>query len=49
MNNVSENQERLLRVIASRRGNPIEIRVHYEVERVGQCDTFHLFAMEELS
>jgi len=45
--NASETQERLLRVRTTRRGAPVEIRVHYEIERTGGCDTYRLVKVEE--
>jgi hypothetical protein len=41
-------QEKLIRVLASRRGAPVELRVHYEKTRVGGCDTYRLFVIEEV-
>jgi hypothetical protein len=40
--------ERLLRVRVSRRGKPVELRVHYDRGFVNGCDTFRLFSVEEL-
>jgi hypothetical protein len=46
--NSSETRERLIRVLALRRGIPVELRVHYEITRAGGCDTYRLFAIEEI-
>ena len=40
-------KERLIRVLATRRGTPVELLVHYEITRVDGCDTYRLFRLEE--
>lgn len=44
----AETIERLIRVRASRRGKPVELRVHYERASVQGCDTYQLFRVEEV-
>jgi hypothetical protein len=43
----SETIERLIRVRATRRGKPVELRVHYERATANGCDTYRLFAVED--
>ena len=50
----SESTERLIRVNTLRRGAPVEIRVHYEINRasasdtrVSGCDIIRLFSVED--
>jgi hypothetical protein len=47
-NDSSDTIERLLRVRVSRRGKPVELRVHFERGVAGGCETFRLLSMEEL-
>ena len=42
-----ETQERLIRVRTIRRGAPVELTVHYEIDRVDGCDTYRLLSLEE--
>jgi hypothetical protein len=44
---ILETVERLIRVQAVRRGAPVEILVHYEINRVNGCDTYSLFSLED--
>jgi hypothetical protein len=44
----SETSERLIRVLANRRGKPVELRVHYEKANSNGCATYHLFEIEEV-
>jgi hypothetical protein len=44
----SETSERLIRVLAIRRGKPVELRVHYEKATSGGCATFRLFEIEDV-
>lgn len=46
-NNTSEPVERLIRVLAVRRGKPVELRVHYEHASVDGCETYRLFSVED--
>jgi hypothetical protein len=43
----SEPSERLIRVLAVRRGKPVELRVHYERAHSNGCDTYRLFVIED--
>jgi hypothetical protein len=43
----AETIERLIRVRATRRGKPVELRVHYERASHNGCDTYRLFRVEE--
>jgi hypothetical protein len=43
-----EPAESLIRVRASRRGTPLDLRVHYEVTRRGGCDTYRILAIDEI-
>ena len=45
---VAETRERLIRVRTTRRGESVELRVHYEVSSTNGCDTYHLFNIEEM-
>ena len=40
--------EKLIRVIAVRRGTPVELRVHYECVKIENCNTYRLIALEEV-
>jgi hypothetical protein len=44
---LNESTERLIRVRTTRRGIPVELRVHYEIVREGECDSIRLFSIEE--
>jgi hypothetical protein len=44
----SEPLERLIRVVALRRGLPVELRVHYEITQAGGCNTYRLFLIEDV-
>jgi hypothetical protein len=44
----SETSERLIRVLAIRRGKPVELRVHYERATSNGCATFRLFGIEDV-
>jgi hypothetical protein len=44
----SESSEKLIRVLATRRGEPVELRVHYEKANANGCATYHLFEIEEV-
>ena len=46
-NDSRETIERLLRVRATRRGKPIELRVHFERASFKGCDTYRLFSVED--
>ncbi len=39
--------EKLIRVLAVRRGTPVELRVHYEYATIKGCNTYRLIAVEE--
>ena len=39
--------EKLIRVIAVRRGTPVELRVHYECATIKGCYTYRLISLEE--
>jgi hypothetical protein len=45
--NSSGARERLIRVIAVRRGAPVELRVHYECANQKGCNIYRLLAVEE--
>jgi len=45
--NAEEPIERLIRVRATRRGKPVELRVHYERASVNGCNTYQLFSVED--
>lgn len=47
MKNTEETVERLLRVRATRRGQPVELCVHYERAVESGCITFKLFSVED--
>jgi hypothetical protein len=46
-NVVPETTERLIRVRTTRRGVPVELRVHYEVASENGCDTIRVFLIED--
>jgi hypothetical protein len=46
--NVSDSIEKLIRLRANRRGQAIDLRVHYEVSRVDGCDTYRIIAVDEI-
>ena len=48
LNNTRETTERLIRVLAERRGKPVELRVHYEHATVDGCETYGLFSVEDV-
>jgi hypothetical protein len=43
-----ETSERLIRVLAIRRGKPVELRVHYEKADLNGCATYRLFEIEDV-
>jgi len=44
---VQETTERLIRVRTTRRGIPVELRVHYEIVRLDGCDSIRVFTVED--
>jgi hypothetical protein len=42
-----ESEEHLVRVQATRRGAPIELRVHYAVSSFNGCVTYQIISMED--
>jgi hypothetical protein len=44
----SETSEKLIRVMAVRRGKPVELRVHYEKANFNGCATYRLFEIEDV-
>jgi hypothetical protein len=46
---LSETYERLIRVMAVRRGRSVELSVHYEksMEKSTGCETYRLFLIED--
>jgi hypothetical protein len=45
--NLPETTEKLIRVRTSRRGVPVELRVHYETKQTGGGVTIQLFSVED--
>jgi hypothetical protein len=45
----SETFERLIRVLAVRRGKPVELRIHYEKASSNGCATYRLFEIEDIN
>jgi hypothetical protein len=43
----TETIERLVRVRASRRGKPVELRVHYGRETASGCEVYRIFKVED--
>jgi len=43
----SSNDEKLIRVLTTRRGNAVELRVHYEKIEANGCLTYRLFSIED--
>ncbi|HVW86673.1 MAG TPA: hypothetical protein VHB50_18435 [Bryobacteraceae bacterium] len=46
--NAAEKTERLIRVRATRRGKPVELRVHYEKSQANGCNTYRLVNVEDV-
>ncbi len=46
-NTAYDNMERLLRVKATRRGQPVELCIHYERAEERGCVTFRIFSVED--
>ncbi len=40
--------EKLIRVHTTRRGVPVELRVHYEIVRQDGCASFRVFLIEDV-
>ena len=40
--------EKLIRVQTTRRGVPVELRVHYEIVRQNGCASFRVFLIEDV-
>lgn len=45
----SDSSERLIRVLADRQGNTVELRVHYEVASQNGCRTFRIIKLEDIA
>ena len=44
-----ELREKLIRLRTTRRGCPVDLRVHYEVCRESGCDTYRIIAVDEVN
>lgn len=44
----ADSHEKLLRLRANRRGNPVDLRVHYEISRENGCDTYRIITVDEV-
>ena len=42
----AEAEEKLIRVLATRRGMPIELSVHYEIIRRNRCNLYRLLTIQ---
>jgi hypothetical protein len=45
---VNEPCEKLIRLRISRRGCPVDLRVHYEISRENGCDIYRVITVDEL-
>jgi hypothetical protein len=45
---LTDSCEKLIRVRTRRRGTPVELRVQYEITRVGGCDAYRIVSVEDM-